>query len=64
MAEIAAAKTRGQRVVGEAVASGFGADEGKIWDPDFKVGAPVQPALFFFCLEHPCSEPAQSPQSG
>ncbi|EIE27292.1 D-hydantoinase [Coccomyxa subellipsoidea C-169] len=39
VAEIAAAKTRGQRVVGEAVASGFGADEAKIWDPDFKVAA-------------------------
>ncbi|CAL8462951.1 g2485 [Coccomyxa elongata] len=39
VAEIAAAKTRGQRVIGEAVASGFGADEGKIWDPDFKVAA-------------------------
>jgi hypothetical protein len=37
VAEIAAAKTRGQRIVGEAVASGFGADEAKIWDPDFKV---------------------------
>lgn len=40
VAEIAAAKTRGQRVVGEAVASGFGADEAKIWDPDFKVVHP------------------------
>lgn len=37
VAEIAAAKARGQRVVGEAVASGFGAEEGKIWDLDFKV---------------------------
>jgi dihydropyrimidinase len=34
--EIAAAKLRGQRVIGEAIASGFGSDEDKIWDPDFK----------------------------
>lgn len=36
--EIAAAKLRGQRVIGETIASGIAAEEGKIWDPDFKVG--------------------------
>ena len=36
-AEIAAAKLRGQRVIGETIASGIAAEEGKIWDPDFKV---------------------------
>ena len=36
MGEIAAAKARGQRVVGEAITSGIAADEAKIWDPDFK----------------------------
>lgn len=35
-AEIAAAKLRGQRVIGETIASGIAAEEGKIWDPDFK----------------------------
>ena len=60
MAEIAAAKTRGQRVIGEAVASGFGADEGKIWDPDFKVGAPVKPGCCLFWLHDLCKALAQS----
>jgi dihydroorotase-like cyclic amidohydrolase len=35
--EIAAAKLRGQRVIGETIASGIAAEEKKIWDPDFKV---------------------------
>ena len=34
---IADAKLRGQRVIGETIASGIAAVEGKIWDPDFKV---------------------------
>lgn len=35
--EIAAAKLRGQRVIGETIASGIAAEEKRIWDPDFKV---------------------------
>ena len=41
--EIAAAKLRGQRVIGETIASGIAAEEGKIWDPDFK--ASMKPSL-------------------
>ena len=37
MKEIGLAKARGVRVIGEAIASGIAAVEGKIWDPDFKV---------------------------
>lgn len=44
--EIAAAKTRGLRVIGEAIASGFGSEEGKVWDPDFKV---LSTAFVFDC---------------
>lgn len=32
---IARARTEGQRVVGEAVLSGFALDESRLWDPDF-----------------------------
>jgi hypothetical protein len=46
--EIAAAKTRGVRVIGEAIASGFGSEEGKVWDPDFKVRLP--PRCFAYLI--------------
>ena len=47
MAEIGAAKARGQRVVGEAITSGIAADEAKIWDPDFKARVPLNLFLLF-----------------
>lgn len=37
--EVARARRAGQRVIGEAVASGFAADERRVWDPDFKARA-------------------------
>ena len=46
--EIAAAKLRGQRVIGETIASGIAAVEGKIWDPDFRVYIPKQQMLAAF----------------
>ena len=47
---IADAKLRGQRVIGETIASGIAAVEGKIWDPDFKVCIAVsEPTLNNCC---------------
>ena len=43
--EVARAKRAGQRVVSEAVASGFAAEERRVWDPDFKACARRAPAL-------------------
>ena len=37
--EVARAKRAGQRVVGEAVASGFASEERMVWHPDFKARA-------------------------
>ena len=34
--EVARARRTGQRVVGEAVASGFASEERMVWHPDFK----------------------------
>ncbi|GMH45133.1 hypothetical protein BSKO_13090 [Bryopsis sp. KO-2023] len=39
MEEVARAQARGQRVIGEPVASGLALDETKCWDPDFKIAA-------------------------
>jgi dihydropyrimidinase len=36
-AAVTKARAAGQRVIGEAVASGFAADEGSVWNPDFRV---------------------------
>ena len=46
---IADAKLRGQRVIGETIASGIAAEEGKIWDPDFEV-------CFFDSTSSVCSQ--------
>ena len=46
---IADAKLRGQRVIGETIASGIAAVEGKIWDPDFKVCIAVSEFTFNVC---------------
>ena len=43
--EVARARRAGQRVVGEAVASGFAAEEHRVWDPDFKARALRECAL-------------------
>ena len=41
---VAAARAAGQRVIGEAIASGIGAYEASIFSPDFKVSpAPASP---------------------
>ena len=45
MREIGLAKARGVRAIGEAIASGIAAVEGKIWDPDFKARRVVVPCM-------------------
>ena len=42
--EVARALRGGQRVVAEAVASGFAADERMVWDPDFRARGPARRA--------------------
>lgn len=39
MLEVARARKRGQRVIGEPVASGLAFNESRLWDPDFKIAA-------------------------
>ena len=46
--EVARAKRAGQRVVGEAVASGFAAEERMVWHPDFKARALCRHAPTYF----------------
>ncbi|GAB2218430.1 hypothetical protein Droror1_Dr00001653 [Drosera rotundifolia] len=39
MEEVASARQSGQRVVGEAIASGLALNNSKLWDPDFRTAA-------------------------
>ena len=49
---VAAARAAGQRVIGEAIASGIAAYEASIFSPDFKVSpAPASPP---FCVQLDC----------
>uniref|UniRef100_A0A2N9FXF9 dihydropyrimidinase n=1 Tax=Fagus sylvatica TaxID=28930 RepID=A0A2N9FXF9_FAGSY len=55
MEEIATARKKGQRVIGEPIVSGLALDESGIWDPDFGTAAKQEPALlsFLFVMSPP-----------